>query len=139
MSDCIEWGMARSNGYGVKKFQGKTRKAHRLAYVEHFGLTLEDIEGLVVMHTCDNPPCVNPAHLRLGTQTDNVADRDAKGRQCRAAGMENSQAKLTEYAVRWIRSLHSEGHFSQYELADLFGVVQANVSNIVNRKTWKHL
>jgi hypothetical protein len=65
------------NGYGVFRWRGKPRKAHRVAYAIAHGYTPA---GLVVMHTCDNPPCVNPDHLVLGTQLGNVHDAITKGR-----------------------------------------------------------
>ena len=141
MSDCVEWTGARTWGYGVKQFQGKVRRVHRVAYVEHHGLGLEDIEGMVVMHTCDNPSCFNVDHLRLGTVADNNADKGAKGRSRGGShpGVSNPVAKLTEHAVRWIRSYHQMGQYSQKELAEMFGVTHQTVSLIINRKTWKHV
>ena len=68
-------------GYGVVGYRGKQRLAHRVAYVERHGMTLVDIEGLVIMHTCDNPPCVNTDHLVLGTQAENLQDMTDKGRR----------------------------------------------------------
>ena len=82
MHDCIEWTGARSkDGYGNLRLKetGKHVKAHRLAMARIYGW--EAIEGFVVMHLCDNPPCVNPAHLRVRTQKDNMSDMVAKGRQ----------------------------------------------------------
>lgn len=136
MSGCIEWTGARhpQTGYGRKYFQGKPRQAHRLTYVEHHGLSFEDIEGLVVMHICDNPPCVNVDHLRLGTQADNLADMDAKGRR-----KGQFSPVLTEYAVRWIRSYHATGDYTQQGLADQFGVSRRTVGYIIDRTNWKHI
>ena len=81
MTSCIEFaGYRDRDGYGRKSRHGKMRYAHRLAYVDKHGLTLDDIDGQVVRHTCDNPPCVNPDHLLLGTQQDNVNDKMTRGR-----------------------------------------------------------
>ena len=78
MSACIEWtGSRNPKGYGQKKVGGKTIFAHRWAWEQANG-PIPD--GLHVLHTCDNPPCVNVDHLFLGTNADNVKDRDAKGR-----------------------------------------------------------
>lgn len=83
-NECIEMGTSPSRGgkggYGRRRRDGQVLSAHRLAYVEHHGLDLGDIEGMVIMHLCDNPPCVNPDHLRLGTHAENTADMYAKGR-----------------------------------------------------------
>lgn len=142
MSDCIEWHLSRDAcGYGRKRVQGRLRSAHRLAYVQHHGLSFEDIEGLSVMHICDNPPCVNVDHLRLGTHADNMADRGAKGRSRGGShpGESNPTATLTEYAVRWIRSYHATGDYEQKELAEMFGVSRATMSRVITRKVWKHV
>ena len=78
MTPCIEWwGTRDSHGYGVLKRGGKQVKAHRMIYTECFG----DPGELWVLHHCDNPPCVNPEHLFLGTAVDNVQDMMSKGRQ----------------------------------------------------------
>lgn len=76
--DCWEWGGSPDHdGYGVVSWGGTQYKAHRVAYELHVGPIPE---GLVVRHNCDNPPCVNPAHLLLGTQADNVRDMHERGR-----------------------------------------------------------
>jgi hypothetical protein len=79
---CIEWQAFRNaNGYGKRRWRGSDMTgAHRVAFCEARGLELADIKGWVIMHTCDNPPCVNPYHLKMGTQLDNIRDRHAKGR-----------------------------------------------------------
>lgn len=78
MHDCQEFrGCRIKKGYGQVNMNGRTVYAHRLAYALHYG---EDPTGKCVLHKCDNPPCVNPDHLFLGTQADNVRDMWAKGR-----------------------------------------------------------
>jgi len=77
--ECWEWTASRNaTGYGQFCFGGTKRRAHRVAYALTHG---EIPAGMCALHRCDNPPCVNPAHLFLGTQEDNNADRDEKGRQ----------------------------------------------------------
>lgn len=86
---CWEWQRARMGaGYGNTRYQGKTINTHRLSYMLFVGPIPE---GMYVLHKCDNPPCVNPEHLWLGTPADNMRDRDAKGRDrfSRARGESN--------------------------------------------------
>jgi len=93
MSDCIEWaGHKNPRGYGRRRVNGRLVMAHRVAYEEANGPIPA---GLVVMHSCDNPGCVNPRHLSVGTPADNNTDRDSKGRQARLRGERNGMAVLT--------------------------------------------
>lgn len=129
---CFLWIAARSrNGYGSFNIGRKARYAHRVSYELYIG---EIREGMHVCHRCDQPLCVNPEHLFLGTPADNMADRDAKGRQAR--GEAKASAKLTEHQVRAIRA--AEG-LLQRELAELFGVSQTQIGQIRRRKRWKHV
>lgn len=108
--------------------------AHRIAYMLHYG---QIPDGLVVMHTCDNPPCCNPHHLRLGTLADNNRDRSAKGRgrENRQWGAANPRAKLTAELVLRIRTLYSGG-VSQDKIAAMFDVKQPQVSRLVRGVSW---
>jgi hypothetical protein len=92
---------ATSGGYGSIKHKGKSLRAHRVSYELHFG---EIPEGMHVMHKCDNPACVNPQHLSLGTHLDNMRDMYSKGRRKPATGMKNGAAKITESMARRIVS-----------------------------------
>lgn len=91
-------------------------------------------EGLHVLHKCDNPPCVRPEHLFLGTNDDNIADRIAKGRY---RGEKVVSALLTEEQVREVRSL--VGKVSQAELARRLGVTHGAIQGVVHRRTWRHV
>lgn len=136
-NDCWEWKLSCDKfGYGKFWFNNKIYFAHRFCY-EFF---VEEIpEGLFVCHRCDNPSCVNPIHLFLGTAKENSQDMLSKGRRFRTIGENNPDAKLTDIKVINIRKLYSTGEFSQQKLADDFGVSKRCINFIVNRKHWKHL
>jgi len=109
--------------------------ASRVSYYIHTGVDPAEKE---VCHSCDNPLCVNPHHLWLGTQADNVADAVAKGRHKPGRfghGEASPSSKLTEVAVRAIRKARGR----QRDIARMFGVSQANVSAITTLKTWAHV
>lgn len=132
-NECWEWLAHRNHtGYGTFRLNGKEQKAHKASYQLNVGAIPE---GMCVCHHCDNPSCINPAHLFLGTQVDNVADRDAKGRQAKLKGENNGRAKLTDADVLAIR----DSGLSQNEIAAEYGVSQTVVSNIKIRKSWKHI
>ncbi len=88
----------------------------------------------MVLHRCDNPPCSNPKHLYLGTQSDNVQDAFNRGRKSQK-GSRNNLAKLNESKVEQIRKLYKEGK-KQIKLASQYGVNQQCISLIVNNKRW---
>lgn len=105
-----------------------------------------------VLHSCDNPTCVNPDHLFLGTGADNMADRDAKGRTARGdksgarlhpestpRGEKTHNSVLTEENVLKIRDIYSRGQATQMQLSDMFGVIQPTISQVVRRITWTHI
>lgn len=94
-------------------------------------------ENMRVCHHCDNRLCVNPAHLFIGTDADNVADRVAKNRSC--GGQRHHRATITESQVRDILRRFDEGSATQVELAREYGIARDTVHNVVRRKTWKHL
>ena len=128
---CWEWRGSRiSAGYGQLEVKGKGLRAHRVAY-ETWVSPIP--EGMVVRHKCDNPPCINPDHLELGTQKDNGQDMASRGRS--TSGDKNVRAKLTWEKVREIRSL--AGAASQSELARRFEVNPSVISNIIRNRTWR--
>ncbi len=141
--DCWEWTKARyHDGYGMLNIRPPFKKSTMRAHV--FSLILasgEDAGDRFALHSCDNPPCCNPAHLRWGNQKANIADMDSRGRARRpiTRGMQHGGARLTDLDVLTIRALWKAGRHTQQQLADHFGVTQANVSDIVLRKRWKHL
>lgn len=135
---CWEWTGAHSAcGYGQLRSRGVTYYAHRVS-MQIAGVGLD--ESTWVLHHCDNPPCVRPDHLFLGTPKDNSQDMNSKGRGRGKPhpGETNCNAKLTEREVFEIRSLYAEGQ-RQVDLARRFGVTQANISIIVRGQGWAHL
>lgn len=92
---------------------------------------------MIVRHRCDNPPCINPDHLELGTNADNMRDMSTRGRSLR--GEKNPKAKLTEDDVRTIRRRYAEEGISTTRLGDEYGISSPMVSYIVLRKNWSHV
>lgn len=128
---CWEWqGATAGRGYGVFYFQGRRWSAHRASYTVHKGKVPL---GLGVRHSCDNPPCWNPAHLSLGTGQQNVDDKVARYRH--RPGEQHPMAKLTADQVRAIRVSGERG----VRLAERYGVSPATVTLIRKRKTWRGL
>lgn len=147
--ECWEWrGQRQRQGYGQLGWAGKRYAAHRFAWA----ITNGPIpDGLVVCHRCDNPGCVRPEHLFLGTHRDNARDRVAKGRGSRGedhwtrkhpermrplSGEQNPAARLRLEQVLEIRRRYAEGGVSMKRLAAEFGVNVTNIFYIVHRKTW---
>jgi hypothetical protein len=136
-SACWPWtGTRDAAGYGRFSIRCKYYSAHRLAYVQRLG---EIPEGLEIMHSCDNPPCCNPAHLSPGTRTDNMQDMLAKGRGRKPLGSEHGRSKLTEAQVLEMRFLRESENLTYVELSRRFGVSFSMVQQIINRKAWKHI
>lgn len=135
--DCWVWTAARKkDGYGWFHVGPKKKLAHRVAWELAHGEPPPD--GLLVLHSCDNPPCVRPEHLRLGTNADNAADRVARGRSNPAMGESNGHAKLTAAQVVAIRERVSSGkHGIKAELAREYGVSESAISKIENGTKWK--
>lgn len=138
---CWEWpgrcewnGRTDPRGYGVFTLRGMKMRAHR----EAFRLAGHDIVGVMVLHSCDNPPCYNPDHLHIGTRAENNAERDQRGRHRPLRGSENPKAKLSGARVRRIRRAAASGQ-RQRDIAEQFGITQAAVSLVVRRVNWKHI
>jgi HNH endonuclease len=135
VSGCIEWEGRRSpDGYGRTMDDGRERPAHQVVWERHTGQRVP--RGMVVMHRCDNPPCVNPEHLRLGTHADNQHDKVAKGRQ--ATGVNHGRAVLDPPQVVDIRELAAKGYTNHY-LGKLYGVDHGTIRAIVIRRTWRNV
>jgi len=134
-SDCWIWrGHVDDIGYGRFPFDGEN-KAHRVSYKLHSG---QIPYGMFVMHKCDNRQCVNPQHLILGTQRDNMQDmkRKGRGKSNPQYGECNPMAKLTSEKVDQIRIECLSGR-RQCDVAKEFGVSNMTVSRIIRKETWK--
>ena len=133
---CWEWTAYKDrDGYGRFSLDGKRRMAHRVA------LMLEGIDipsGMCVCHTCDNPSCVRPDHLFIGTHQDNVTDMMQKGRQVVVRGDELPHSKLTEEDIPLIREYLRYGCNHKY-IASLFGVSRPTIGLINIGHTWSHI
>lgn len=130
---CWEWtGTRIPRGYGAIHFDGKSRLAHRMAWLVRHGVLPE---GLHVCHSCDNRGCVNPDHLFLGTPTDNMQDMLSKGRGRKARGEQVPQHKLTVEDVRAIKT--HEGRTK--DLVEIYSVSRTTIQRIRASKTWKHI
>ena len=134
VTPCWIWqGGIEASGYGYTCRDGRKCVVHRQAWVDANGPIPA---GLLVCHHCDVPACMNPAHLFLGTQQDNIDDMMAKGRG--VIGERTWIAKLSEANVRDIRAAHRAGQ-SLASLAREFGVHKTTVREVVTRETWKHV
>lgn len=136
-SGCWEWtGPKRKTGYGVIGRNGKSALTHRVAYELARGPVPA---GMCVCHSCDNPACINPAHLWIGTQGDNRRDCAAKGRNSKpdVSGERNPNAKLTREQVSEIRRRYEAGETNQSALAREYGVIPETVRCVVLGLKWR--
>jgi len=132
--ECWEWlGCKNKTGYGVFS---NGLAAHRFSWKSVHG-TIPN--GLFVCHHCDNPGCVRPDHLFLGTSRDNILDAAKKGRLAQLKGEAHPSVKLTNDKVRKIRELYKTGKFTQKQLGFLYEVGRTNIGMIVRGKTWSHI
>lgn len=128
---CWLWSASTdTNGYGQIKHNGKAVTVHRFSYELHKGkIPKGNWYGTTcVMHKCDNPRCVNPGHLILGTQQENLKDRDSKGRLA---------SKINRKIADEIRRLYIPRKVSQYKLAKRYGISRSAVEDIIHNRTWR--
>jgi hypothetical protein len=138
--DCWPWlGAAGESGHGRFKIAGKLYSPHRISYTLANGDidNADEFHGTVVRHTCDNPPCCNPAHLTDGRQLDNVKDMDSRGRDNRAKGENAGNVKLTAEIVRIIR----ESPLSSRKMAEELGEIvrDSTIRQIRRGEVWAHV
>lgn len=132
---CHEWTACKNHdGYGIVNVNGRTLRAHRVAWEFAHGAISD---GLLVLHHCDNSGCVRLEHLFLGTQADNIRDAVRKGRVLKGEAIGNS--KLTVEDILEIKQLHDFGLINQRKLSRMFGVSNQHISLIVNGKRWTHI
>jgi hypothetical protein len=133
---CWLWvGFTHPGGYGHLTISGKLHKAHRLSYEVHKSAIPD---GMHVCHTCDNPSCINPDHLFLGTHDDNMKDKARKNRTAPMQGTLNPQSRLSDWMVADIIRRRRSGE-SGVSVAARFGISPCTVSAIVTGRNWKHM
>lgn len=146
---CWEWsGPRQGPGYGrirfpmgAAQYPGRTVAAHRMSYEIYVGPIPA---GFAILHACDNPPCVNPAHLRTSTQSENIKEMWRRGRSRSQILDMNDKAreavrKISEDDVRAIRARHAAGGVTQKQLGSEYGITNVQVSRIINRQRWAHV
>lgn len=142
LSECTEHKQkGGGKGYGNTTYLGKKIPLHRKVYCTANSVDPYTIKGLVVRHKCDNPRCINPEHLELGTVQDNINDCIERGRARRGVckGVDNGQSKLTDEQVRFIRDNYVRGSrdFGIPALARRFHVGNSTVFSALKHLNWK--
>lgn len=137
-TDCIEWPYSRNIktenrlDYGQVRVGSKMKKAHRVAWENAYGPIPA---WMLVLHKCDNPPCVNPEHLYLGTHSDNALDREKRGRGRDSAGARNGRAQITEQTAIRLKMLN--GALSASAAARALGLSVTPVWKTMRGDAWK--
>ncbi|MFC9769157.1 HNH endonuclease signature motif containing protein [Rhodococcus jostii] len=137
---CIVWtAYCLPNGYGHFGDGTATFLAHRWMYQYVHGVKLEP--GQFILHSCDNRPCVNVDHLRVGTAKENTRDMDERNRRNPkgAVGVRNNMAKLNDAEVLKIRARYKGGGVTYTSLAAEYGMTKTGMSYAINGRTWSHL
>lgn len=134
----IHHGSKDRQGYGYRKIQGKTVKAHRLAYANKIGISIFDLpSSTLVRHTCDNPSCIEESHLIAGSHADNMEDMVTRGRS--VIGEKKNTAVLTESLALQILSEYTGAYGQRNQLAKKYGLNHNVVYRLIAKKTWRHL
>jgi len=123
-------------GYGCMRWDGKTQLSHRVSYDLHKG---KIPDGMHVLHKCDNRFCVNPNHLFIGTNLDNIKDRLSKNRpKTGCVGEKSGRAILSEVDVNNIRAIKKYCKCTQQQLADIYNVSKSCINHAIHYN-WKHI
>jgi hypothetical protein len=130
---CWFWMGVLNKGYGMTSLPGKVCSAHRMIYKLLIGKIPKYI---FACHSCDNPSCVNPFHVFLGTQSDNMTDMKLKGRSL--SGELNGFSRFNTKQILRIRNLYEIG-YRQKRIAKIFKTSQGCISNIITKRAWKHI
>lgn len=150
---CWEWIASKRDDYGCFGIEGKIEGSHRISWFLENGVIPT---GMFVLHHCDNRSCVNPEHLFLGTNQDNMTDMKLKGRAGRAMGLSNGSythpekrpdnhgergggAKLTNQDVLEIRKLYGEKIMTAKKLSEKYGVTDFHIYRLIRRERWNHI
>lgn len=132
---CWEWSKFRDPlGYGRCRLNGRKYTTHRASWL-HFRGTVP--KGLCVLHKCDNPPCVNPDHLFVGTFKDNTIDKELKGRANHPRGVEHHASVLTPAKVKWIRK--NRYRLTMHATAKKLGTSVSCVNHVLQGRSWRHV
>lgn len=135
-TNCWEYqGATTKDGYGFFSLKHKMFLAHRISYLLFVGIIPNN---LFVCHTCDNRRCINPEHLWLGTQSENINDMLSKGRKIFKKGSEVWKAKLTESKVKEIRDLYKSGNYTYKQLSFIYCVTKEHIGAIIRKESWNY-
>jgi len=135
--ECWEWTACKNKaGYGVVFFSGKSHLAHRVVFRAFRGLF---DSSLCVLHSCDNPGCVNPDHLRLGSRKDNAVDREQRNPGTQPRGDKSGVATLSEKKVANIKRDLVSGKYKRIELAKMYHTTKYTIYDIEHGRAWGYI
>lgn len=136
--ECWEWTAGKDkDNYGYFKINRSNKRAHRVSFEINHNRFI--VDKLLILHSCDNPCCVNPSHLSEGTHKDNVADMFVKGRQRERKGTASGTSKLTDDKVIEIRAKHATGDYTHRRIANEYNMSRQQISRIINKERWAHI
>lgn len=135
---CWDWkSYYDKDNYGLFKINGTMKRAHRISFEIYNKRQI--IIGMCILHSCDNPKCVNPLHLSEGTHQDNTNDKIQKNRQARNKGELSGTSKLKSEQVLKIREKYATREYTQQQLAMEYNISRAQIYFIVHQKRWAHI